>query len=106
MAPSALKNTYAVVVTHGHEQDTEIMERLAPLAGLAYLGMIGSRKKAALLIQHLEKGGVAPDLVRRIRAPIGLKTGGNTPAEIALSILAEIQSTRHGTPLVHPERES
>jgi xanthine dehydrogenase accessory factor len=94
------------VVTHGHGLDTAIMERLAPLTGLAYLGMIGSRKKAARLMQHLKKSGVAANVLRHIRAPIGLETGGNTPAEIALSILAELQSTRHKTPLFAREPES
>lgn len=95
----SLEHTFAVVVTHGHELDTAIMERLAPLADLAYLGMIGSRKKAALLFRHLSEKGAEPGLVRRIRAPIGLPTGGQNPGEIAVSILAELQAARHKTPL-------
>jgi xanthine dehydrogenase accessory factor len=60
-----------------------------------YIGMIGSRRKCRMVLEHLRADGVADDLLARVRAPIGLDLGGTTPAEIALAILAEIEMARH-----------
>ena len=52
--------------------------------------MIGSRKKVAATFQRLREEGVSEEEIRRVHAPIGLPIGGSTPAEIAVSIAAEI----------------
>jgi xanthine dehydrogenase accessory factor len=58
-----------------------------------YVGALGSRKTHAGRIERLEAGGVEPDGLARIHAPIGLAIGARGPAEIAIAIMAEITRT-------------
>ena len=58
--------------------------------------MIGSGQKVRAVFDSLLKKGVTRDRLARVYAPIGLRTGGQTPAEIALSIMAEITAVQHG----------
>jgi len=79
---------YAVIVTHGHLHDEEILHALASREPrLPYIGMIGSRQKVAVAREILSRDGIRCD---HVYAPIGLNIGGDTPAEIAVSIAAEI----------------
>ena len=87
---------YAVVVTRGHRNDLDALRALAPRE-LRYLGLIGSRAKVARLYEQLMiEGGVDPDRLARIHAPIGLDLGAVTPQEIAVSITAELIAVRRG----------
>ncbi|MEY4635083.1 MAG: putative xanthine dehydrogenase subunit [Acidobacteriota bacterium] len=87
---------YAVVVTRGHRNDLDALRALAP-RDLRYMGLIGSRAKVARLYEQLmTEGGVAPDRLARIHAPIGLDLGAVTPQEIAVSITAELVAVRRG----------
>lgn len=61
-----------------------------------YIGLVGSRRKRALIAAKLLAGGLTPEHISRLRSPVGLDLGGDTPGEIALSILAEIQLARSG----------
>ena len=87
-------HTYIVLVTEDYVTDEAalraVIESPAP-----YIGMIGSRRKCRMVLEHLRADGVAEHLLTRVRAPIGLDLGGTTPAEIALAILAEIEMARH-----------
>ena len=65
-------------------------------APAAYIGMIGSRRKIGVILEHLRADGFSEEQLARVCAPIGLDLGGREPAEIALAILAEIEMTRHG----------
>jgi xanthine dehydrogenase accessory factor len=58
--------------------------------------MIGSRRKVRTIFERLLADGVPKENLARVYAPVGLRTGGQTPAEIALSILAEIVLVQHG----------
>ena len=62
-----------------------------------YVGMIGSRRKVRTTYDRLLVDGVPHSLLERVHAPIGLDIGAQTPAEIAVSILAEIIWLRKGT---------
>lgn len=62
----------------------------------AYIGMIGSKRKVALIKEKLRQEGVAPERLEAIYAPVGLDIGSETPEEIAVSILAEIMKVRNG----------
>ena len=68
------------------------MVRQAP-ARLAYLGLMGSRRKIARVRREVERQGLAIDTVE-LHAPIGLPIGGDTPGEIAISIVAEMIQVR------------
>ena len=90
---------YFAVLTRGHAWETECVAHI--LGGsLAYLGMIGSKAKVAAVRARLAELGFSPEAVDRIHAPIGLKLGGQTPAEIAVSIaaqLVQVRAARGGT---------
>lgn len=86
---------YVVVVTRGHTHDFEAIRALAA-RDLRYLGLIGSRAKVARIFEALEAEGMPLECLGRVHAPIGLDIGAITPAEIAISILAELIAIRHG----------
>jgi len=88
-------SAYVVVVTRGHTHDFEAIRALAA-RDLRYLGLIGSRAKVARIFDALEAEGMAAEYLARVHAPIGLDIGAITPAEIAVSILAELIAIRHG----------
>jgi len=87
--------THIVIVTHGHVHDKEAL-RSVVTSPAAYIGMIGSRRKVRTVMTELEEEGVDAESLARVRSPIGLDLGGDEPAEIALSILGEIQARRYG----------
>ena len=64
---------------------------------LRYVGLIGSRRKKAVIFRELaEEDGVGHDELARVRCPIGLPIGGETPEQIAVSIVAELLQVKHG----------
>lgn len=83
------KGDYCVVVTRGHQGDLICVEQILR-TGYGYLGMIGSKKKVATAFELLRQDGFSEAEIADIHAPIGLNIGAVTPAEIAVSILAEI----------------
>jgi xanthine dehydrogenase accessory factor len=88
-------NTYITLVTRGHKQD-ELSLRVCLGRGAAYLGMIGSRRRTTAVLRHLREEGFDPDELARVRTPIGLNIGAETPEEIAISIMAEVVMMRRG----------
>jgi xanthine dehydrogenase accessory factor len=89
------RTAFVVVLTRGHQHDLEAMRSLAA-RDLRYLGLIGSRAKVARIYEALLAEGLPPACLERIHAPIGLDIGAVTPAEIAVSILAELIAVRRG----------
>ncbi len=89
------KSSYVVVVTRGHSLDTEVV-RILEGKPMAYLGLIGSRKKISYVRDSLIKQGVSREYLDRIFQPVGLPVRAETPEEIAVSILAEIIAVRRG----------
>lgn len=85
----------AVIITRGHRHDLACLERLIGL-DLAYLGMIGSRRRIKLVRAHLQEQGVPEARLDRVHMPIGLSIGAQTTAEIAASIAAELVKVRRG----------
>ena len=87
--------TAVVVLTHDDKFDVPALE--AALASEAfYVGALGSRRNQARRRERLAEAGVADESLDRIHGPAGLDLGAATPAETALSILAEIVATRFG----------
>ncbi len=84
------ENTYIVIVTRGHAGDAEVLKACISKP-VAYIGMIGSRRKTRLMMeQFLEQGWATPKQWERVHAPIGLDIGSTTIQEIAVSIAAEL----------------
>ena len=88
-------HAYVVIVTRGHTNDLEALRALAPRE-LRYLGLIGSRAKVARIYDALMADGMSVESLKQVHAPIGLDIGAVTPAEIAVSILAELIAVKHG----------
>jgi len=82
-----------VIATRGHQHDALIASQVAPLRP-RFIGMLGSRRKAALTAQALRGWGVAEDDVARIVCPVGLDVGADTPEEIAVSVVAQLVAVR------------
>lgn len=87
-------NSYVVIMTFGHKFDEIILRQFLP-KNLKYLGMIGSKSKVKTIFEELVKEGFTREQVDRVFSPIGLNIGGQTPAEIAVSIAAQIVEYRH-----------
>lgn len=87
--------TSAIVVTHDHRLDEDLLARCLDL-DWRYLGMIGSRAKAHRILRRLAVRGLDPERLARIHSPIGLTLGGQEPGEIAVSIVAELIAVRRG----------
>ncbi|SER45602.1 XdhC family protein [Rhizobium sp. NFR03] len=86
--------TALAAITHDPKIDDTALEA-ALRAGCFYVGALGSRKTHARRVERLQALGLSPEVIARISAPIGLSIGAATPAEIAVSILADIiQSLR------------
>lgn len=86
-------NSYIVIVTRGHLHDLTVLD-YALRTGAGYIGMIGSRRKRDAVYRHMEEKGHDRDALARVHSPIGIEIGSETPAEIAVSIVAELIRTR------------
>lgn len=88
-------SSYVTVLTRGHQHDLDAIRALANRK-LRYLGLIGSRAKVIRINDALLAEGMPAEALSRMHAPVGLDIGAVTPAEIAISILAELIATRRG----------
>ena len=88
-------DTYVAIVTWSHQTDEDCLKDVLNFSA-KYVGMLGSTKKVATIVKHLQVKGYTAQNLARLRAPIGLKINAQTPSEIAISILAEIISVRRG----------
>lgn len=89
----------AVIITRGHAYDEVVLKECLSKSKLpGYIGMIGSRDKIVRTFSNLREQGISQELLAKVKAPIGLDIGARTPAEIALSIIAEIIADRYGRP--------
>jgi len=87
-------DTYVAVVTRGHQHDERALAACLRRPA-AYLGMIGSRRKVAMIRQSLRESGAATEEeLGRVYAPIGLDIGAETVPEIAVSIVAQLVAVR------------
>jgi xanthine dehydrogenase accessory factor len=89
------EDTHVVIVTHGHAHDQAALRSVVD-SPAASIGMIGSLNKVRTVFERLRKEGVAPGLLERVHSPIGLDIGAQTPAELALCIMAEIVADGYG----------
>lgn len=89
--PIAADTAAVVVASHGRDEEPVLEQALK--AGVGYVGLIASRKRAAAVLSTLD---VPDDLRGRVRSPAGLDIGARTPLEIAVSVVAELVSVRAG----------
>jgi xanthine dehydrogenase accessory factor len=89
------ENAYVVIVTRGHLHDLEVLRQVIK-SEARYIGMIGSRQKKNLIFKKLLEEGVPQQRLDQVYAPIGLNINAETPAEIAVSIVAELIRIRTG----------
>jgi xanthine dehydrogenase accessory factor len=83
-------NTYIAIVTHKHDFDETVLLACLPHE-FAYLGMIGSKRKVAEIRKNaLENHTVAESQINKVDMPIGIPFAAETPAEIAISIIAKM----------------
>jgi xanthine dehydrogenase accessory factor len=88
-------DAYIVVVTRGHKHDfTAVRGALGTPA--RYIGLVGSRTKRELLLEHLAEEGFGPEQRSRVITPAGLAIGAVAPEEIAVSIVAQLIQIRRG----------
>jgi len=85
-----------VIATRGHRNDALILERIAT-SPAGYVGLLGSRRKKAVVTKGLTAAGVAAEALKRVRVPVGLAIGAVTPEEIAVSVVAELIVWRRGS---------
>ncbi|MGH7607204.1 MAG: XdhC family protein [Gemmatimonadales bacterium] len=82
-----------VIATRGHRNDALILERIATSAA-GYVGLLGSKRKKAVVTRGLAAAGVPSGSLERVRVPVGLAIGAVTPEEIAVSVVAELIAWR------------
>jgi xanthine dehydrogenase accessory factor len=85
-----------VIATRGHRQDAAILERVA-VTPASYVGLLGSRRKRAVVTKALADAGLPAESLARVRVPIGLSIGAVTPEEIAVAVTAELIAWRRGS---------
>ncbi|MDR1916302.1 MAG: XdhC family protein [Synergistaceae bacterium] len=87
---SIRRSDYVVIVTRGHRHDQECLRFALNGEAPYYMGMIGSRRRVAIVRGRMLEEGYAQSLADQLHSPIGLEIGAITPEEIAVSILAEV----------------
>lgn len=90
---SFCESDYVVIMTPGHQSDFALLEQVLRHP-LRYVGCIGSRQKVARTRQLLREAGISEERILSVHSPIGLSIGAQTPAEIAISIAAEMIQCR------------
>lgn len=88
-------NASFIVCSFSHKTDGEILNAVLDKQP-AYVGMLGGKPKIRALFSKLKENGYSEEVLRQIHAPIGLDIAGETPAEIAVSIMAEVLAAKNG----------
>lgn len=88
------EGSFVALMTQGHRTDRPVLERILKTRTFPYLGVIGSKSKAATLRKELRANKVSEELCRTFRCPLGLHLGSDSPEEIAVSIAAEMIQVR------------
>lgn len=81
--------TYFIIVTRGHRYDQICLQKIIEKEN-AYIGMIGSRSRVRKVLDYIEEQGISREKLDKVYTPIGLSIGAETPAEIAVAIMAQV----------------
>src|SRR5215468_1345149 len=90
-----IATTALVLVAHDYKYDVPVLKH-ALSTPVGYIGLLGSTRRGAAILNLLREDGVAEDLLPRVRVPIGLDLGAQSAPEIALSIMAEVLAVQRG----------
>ncbi len=86
--------TAVAVATHDMDIDEEALQVALP-SSAPYVGLLGARSRLGERLARLQAGGITRDQLARLKAPIGLPTGGKAPWEVAVSVIGEIMAMRN-----------
>jgi xanthine dehydrogenase accessory factor len=90
-------STFVVLVAHDYKFEVPVLRTVLERQP-AYIGLLGSRKRGAAILEFLAQEGVDAEKLARVHVPVGLDIGAQTAAEIALSVVAEAIAVRNGRP--------
>jgi len=85
-----------LLVSRNHELDQQALAAALAVDGIAYIGMMGSRRKVRHVFDALQAAGMSEAQLSRDHAPLGLDIGADSPAEIAVSVIAELLKVQRG----------
>jgi xanthine dehydrogenase accessory factor len=94
LVPTLPDATFLLCMTQGHQTDRPILQRALGERNFPFVGVIGSKAKAAVLRRELIAGGLSAEQAQAFHCPVGLDFGSNHPHEIALSVAAQLVSER------------
>lgn len=94
VVPLMPTNTFFVLMSKGHATDLPVLAEILRTRDAAYVGVIGSEQKASILRRDLKTMKFSKEKLRSFHCPMGLPIGNNTPAEIAVSIAAQLIQVR------------
>ena len=94
------RNTFVIIATHGHRYDQDALEAVLE-SDAKYIGMIGSINKIRVCFSNLLANGYTKEQLSRVYTPIGIDIGGETPEEIALAVMAEVQAVKYEKNVPH-----
>ena len=89
------ESSYIIIMTRGHSYDKAVLSQALKTPAV-YIGMIGSRRKISIIYDKLLEEGFTREQLDKVRSPIGIDIGAETPEEIAVSIVAELIKVRAG----------
>lgn len=95
IVPELTDRDYVLCMTMGHRTDRPILEKIFRTGRrFPYLGVIGSDAKRKVLLREMQEAGIDRELAQQFECPIGLSLGSNQPAEIAVSVAAQLLQRR------------
>jgi xanthine dehydrogenase accessory factor len=89
------RDTIVVLLSHDYKYDLPVLRRVLE-SEAGYIGCLGSARRGRAMLEFLAEQGVRAEALARVRMPVGLDIGARTPAEIALSVLAEALAVLRG----------
>jgi xanthine dehydrogenase accessory factor len=90
-----------LLVSRNYELDREALAAALRKSGIAYIGMIGSQRKVRRVFDDLRSAGITDAQLGGVYAPLGIDIGADSPAEIAISVLAEVMKVLRQRPGGH-----